>query len=315
MYVTGSSSKMLSTDVATEFRGRSLAYELLPLSFREYARYHSVEPEDERALYDKEQASVLKRAFKRYLVEGGFPGVQDLDDNERAQVLQTYAQLTVARDVVERYGFSNAAYVRNLARIALASSGRDFSISKVHNMGKSMGYSPGRAAITAMIEAFEDAHMLHGVYEYSHSAQKVRLGGFKLYAVDPGLFCALSPAANDGMAHALETAVYLELRRRSSSGRMGSISLLKLESGREVDFVDGDEAFGQAYALYQASYRMVDPATRKREVAALREAMARFGTGEGVIVTMDEEDEHVCEEGVVRIVPAWRWFMGGGSEG
>ncbi len=309
IYVTGSSSKMLSTDVATEFRGRSLAYELLPYSFREYVRCHGAEPVEEKDLFDKEQVSVLKNMFKRYLVEGGFPGVQGLDDLERAQVLQTYAQLTVARDVVERNGFSNAAYARNLARIALASSARDFSLSKVHNMGKSMGYSPGRATIANMIEAFEDAHMLYGVYEYSHSAQKVRLGGFKLYAADPGLFCALSPAANDGMTHALETAVYLEMRRRQSSARMGSIALLKLKSGKEVDFIEGDEAFEQAYRLVQVSFSMHDPATFAREVEALKEAMVRFGKHEGVIVTIDEEDELHVEEGVIRIVPAWRWFL------
>lgn len=242
-------------------------------------------------------------------MEGGFPGVQRLDDIERAQVLQTYAQLTVARDVVERNGFSNAAYVRNLSRIALASSARDFSISKVHNTGKSMGYSPGRAAITSIIEAFEDAHMLFGVYEFSHSAQKVRLGGFKLFAADPGLFCAMTPASSDGFTHALETAVYLEMRRRRSSTRMGSISLLKLASGREVDFVEGDEAFDQAYSLVQVCSSRDDGATRERELAALREGMARFGRREGIVVTLDEDATLECDEGVVHIVPAWRWFL------
>lgn len=315
MYVTGSSSKMLSTDVATEFRGRSLTYELLPFSFREYTRCHDVEPQNSKDLFDKERISALKGAFKRYLVEGGFPAVQGLDDIERAQALQSYAQLTVARDVVERNGFSNAAYVRNLARISLASSARDFSINKIHNMGKSMGYSPGRAAITSMIEAFEDAHMVYGVYEYSHSAQKVRLGGFKLYAADPGLYCAMSPASNDGFTHALETAVYLEMRRRRSSMRLGSIALLKLASGKEVDFVEGDEAFDQAYSLVQVSYRMDDEATRKREIAALKEAMVRFGKAEGTIVTLDEDDDFLCEEGRIRITPAWKWFLRDNGEG
>lgn len=56
---------------------------------------------------------------------------------------------------------------------------------------------------------------------------------------------------------------------------------------------------------------MDEPATRKREVAARREGMARFGTKEGIIVAMDEEDELACEEGIVRIALARRWFMGG----
>ena len=308
MYVTGSSSRMLSTDVATEFRGRSIAYELLPFSFREYARYHHV-LEDQQGMFDKEQQSLLKRACRDYLVQGGFPGVQMLDDNERAGVLQSYAQFTVARDVVERHGFSNAAFARNLARISLASSGRDFSISKIDGMSRSAGYSPGRATISAIIDAFEDAHLLHQVYEFTHSAQKVRLGGFKVYAEDPGLLYALAPATSDGLTRALETAVYLEMRRRASS-RVGSIALLKLKSGKEIDFIEGDEAFGIAYELIQVSLSMKNEATRQREVSALQEAMARFEKNAATIITLDEESNINVPEGMIHVVPAWKWLLG-----
>lgn len=309
MYVTGSSSRMLSTDVATEFRGRSITYELSPFSFREYARFHGVEAPGRQETLGKEQASALKHACRRYLIQGGFPGVQQLDDNERVGVLQSYAQFTVARDVVERHGFSNAAYAQNLARVALASSGRDFSISKVDKAGKSAGYTPGRAKISEIIDAFEDAHLLHQVYEFSRSAQKNRLGGFKIYAEDPGLLCALAPATSDGLARALETAVYLEMRRRSSA-RIGSVSLLKLKSGREVDFIEGDEAFGAAYELIQVSLNMGGEATRAREVSALQEAMARFGKDAAAIVTLDDEATIEVEGGVIDVVPAWRWLLG-----
>ena len=308
MYVTGSSSRMLSTDVATEFRGRSIAYELLPFSFREYARYHHA-LEDRQGMFDKEQQSLLKRACRDYLVQGGFPGVQMLDDNERVGVLQSYAQFTVARDVVERHGFSNAAFARNLARISLAASGRDFSISKIDGMSRNAGYSPGRATISAIIDAFEDAHLLHQVYEFTHSAQKVRLGGFKVYAEDPGLLCALAPATSDGLTRALETAVYLEMRRRASS-RVGSIALLKLKSGKEIDFIEGDEAFGIAYELMQVSLSMKNEATRQREVSALQEAMARFEKNAATIITLDEESNINVPEGMIHVVPAWKWLLG-----
>ena len=308
VYVTGSSSRMLSTDVATEFRGRSISYELLPFSFREYARFHGIDAPTLSSNFNKEQASALKHAFKHYLVQGGFPGIQLLDDNERVNVLQSYAQFTVARDVVERHGFSNAAYAQNLARIALASSGRDFSISKMDKNGKSAGYTPGRAKIAEIIDAFEDAHLLHQVYEFSHSAQKVRVGGFKMYAEDPGLLCALAPATSDGLTRALETVIYLEMRRRSSA-RIGSIALLKLKSGKEIDFIEGDEAFDMAYELIQVSLNMRDESTKGREVSALQEAMKRFSKNTATIVTLDEEGKIEVEEGIIHIVPAWKWLL------
>ncbi len=309
VYVTGSSSRMLSTDIATEFRGRSISYELLPFSFREYARFHGVNAPAQHEEFSKEQASALKSACKQYLIQGGFPGIQQLDDNERINVLQSYAQFTVARDVVERHGFSNAAYAQNLARIALASSGKDFSISKIDKMGKSAGYTPGRAKISEIIDAFEDAHMLHQVYEFSHSVQKVRVGGFKIYAEDPGLLCALAPATSDGLTRALETAVYLEMRRRSSH-RIGSIALLKLKSGKEIDFIEGDEAFDIAYDLIQVSLDISNEATKIREVSALQEAMARFGKDTATIVTLDEETRIEVEEGTINVIPAWKWLLG-----
>ena len=227
------------------------------------------------------------------------------------QLLQSYVQLTVARDVVERSGYSNAAFVQSLARIATASSARDFSINKIHAQSKARGYSPGRDSISAMLVDFEDAHLVYGVYEFSRSVQKLRQGGFKVYSVDPGLMCALSLATTDGLARALETAVYLELRRRRQSGRAGEVSMLRLPSRKEIDFIWGDEALGEAYALAQVCVNMADHKTRMRELSALDEALGMFPDVPATVVTLYEEGVEHLEHGDVRVVPAWRWMLGG----
>lgn len=309
LYVTGSSSRMLSEDVATEFRGRSISYELLPYSFREYLRARGEEPVAGVSLDSKVRSSSLKRALREYLIEGGFPAAQNLDDLERAQLLQGYAQLTVARDVVERFGFSNAAYARSLARTALTSSARDVSISRLSNKGREAGYTPGRAGVTELIDAFEDAHLVYQTFEFSYSAQKIRLGGLKLYAADPGLYWASSIATDDGLTFAFETAIYLELRRRRRTGRLADIAMLKLPSGKEVDFVEGDAALDEASTLVQVCFDMSSPKTQEREVAALQEAMTRFGRTEGLILTFDDEFDVPVEGGVVKVRPAWKWFL------
>lgn len=309
LYVTGSSSRMLSDDVATEFRGRSVSYELLPYSFREYLRQHEAEPKSDTLLSSKVLASSLKKHLRAYLMEGGFPAAQGLDDLERAQLLQGYAQLTVARDVVERFGFSNASFARFIARFAITSSARDVSVSRLGNKAKQYGFTSGRAAITELIDAFEDAHMTYQTYEFSYSAQKIRLGGMKLYAADPGLFWASSVASADGLCFAFETAIYLELRRRRNSGRLGDIALLKLPSGKEVDFVEGDAALGEATSLVQVCFDMSDEATREREVSALKEAMQRFKCTESLIVTFDEEEDIQTATGLVKVRPAWKWLL------
>ena len=310
MYVTGSSSRLLSEDIATEFRGRSVAYELSPYSFREFLRGRGEEPSADEVAGSKETASLLRHELADYLKCGGLPAVQGQSDFDRIQTLQTYAQLVVARDVVERRGFSNAAYARTLARAAVTSSARDFSISRMDAKGKQGGYTPGRAAITNLIDALEDAHLVYQVYDFTYSAQKSRLGGLKLYAQDPGLYCSMMPATDDARTFALETAVYLELRRRRASGRLGDIAMLKLKSGKEVDFVEGDALLDTATRLVQVSFSVESEKTLECETSALREAMARFGTDESWVVTFDGENRLSFPEGVVNVVPAWRWLLG-----
>lgn len=309
LYVTGSSSRMLSEDVATEFRGRSVSYELLPYSFREYLRFRNEEPDPENLLDSKKASSIMRNRLRRYLIEGGFPAAQGLDDLERAQLLQGYAQLTVARDVVERFGFSNAAFARSLARTAITSSARDVSISRLDNKSKSIGYSPGRATITELIEAFEDAHLVYQVFEFSYSSQKIRLGGMKLYAADPGLYWSSSIASDDGLTFALETAVYLELRRRRATGRLGDIAMLKLPSGKEIDFVEGDATLGEVSRLVQVCFDMGSQDTKEREVSSMEEAMRRFGHGKGLILTFDEEYDISTDAGSIEVRPAWKWLL------
>ena len=131
----------------------------------------------------------------------------------------------------------------------------------------------------------------------------------KLYANDPGLYWAPIPSSSDGLAFLLETAVYLELRRRRKVGRLGDTAMLKLPSGKEVGFVEGDSVADEAYRLVQVCYDMGEPSTRKREISALREAMAKFSCAEGFVITTRGESEERVPEGVIRIVPAWKWFL------
>ena len=87
--------------------------------------------------------------------------------------------------------------------------------------------------------------------------------------------------------------------------------MLKLASGKEVDFVEGDALADEAFSLVQVCFSMDDPKTRKRELSAMQEAMARFRREEGLIVTFDDEADIQVPEGVIRVRPAWKWLLEG----
>lgn len=147
--------------------------------------------------------------------------------------------------------------------------------------------------------------------EYGRSLSPNPRSASKVYAVDPGMLVAFSPAPALGEGQRLETAVFYRLRRAAGGMRPGGLSRLLVDDGRhEVDFVSGDALLGGGSELVQATVSLADPATRRREVEGLRAGMRALGEREGWIVTLDEQEELDAPEGAVHVVPAWRWLLG-----
>ena len=315
VYATGSSSKLLSADVATAFRGRSVEYELLPMSFGEFVRCHEPEVFGRGSLDGGPMSSVqedyARQLFKRYLVRGGFPGVQDQDDARAVMVLQSYAQRAVAQDVIERHNMGNPQMVSLFAQRALATSGRELSLRKVENDMRSAGLVTSRAALSDALRYFEDAFLGGTVKRFSRALADSARSPVKVYAIDPGLAYANSSAPSEDVGQRLEDVVYLELRRRHAQRRTGAIASLKtVKSGFEVDFIVGDALSQKGSALYQVSVDASAPKTYDRETRALREAMGERAVVEAYLLTLDGEERDVrVAEGVIREMPVWKWCL------
>ncbi len=316
IYVTGSSSKMLSSQIASEFRGRALSREIFPMSFSEFARFHGygADPLDEMCDADgvtSEARAKCKHALGRYLVEGGFIAAQGLEPSDATQLLQEYANRTVNYDVMERYNVSNPRAAALFLARSLASSARELSITKTHNDFKSRQISVGRETLSQLLSYYEESYLLFAVKSHSVALADNARSSAKVYAADPALFGAFSPApASDG-GQRLETAVFNKLLRERPSMRAGAISRAFVGQGsqrHEIDFVVGDALALETVKLVQVSVQLANPATRKREARALESAMAQFGVEEAWVVTMDDEEELQTPAGTIRIVPAWKWL-------
>lgn len=301
VYVTGSSSKMLSSDIATEFRGRAFSRELFPLSFSEFVRFRGGNlPKDDG--YSTEDQAVLRHTCAEYLERGGFIVPLKMSATEGLLLLQEYAQRTVAMDVVERYGVRNQRVASLFLSRCLASSARELSISKVYGEFRSRQISVSRETLGNLLSYYEDAYVLFSVGEFSRAIADNPRSVSKVYAVDPGMFTAFSSAISIDLGQRLETAVFNKLRRDVTLVRKESISKLLLREGtskHEIDFVVGDALTMEPFQLVQVCVSLQNESTRKREFAALETAMRRFGLAEGTIVTMDEEYD-VPVEGVAR---------------
>lgn len=318
LYVTGSSSKMLSSSLATEFRGRALSRELFPMSFSEYVRFHGCalpeRCEDGTLAVSSGRAGELRRLLESYLERGGFIATQDLVAPDAIMLLQEYAQRTVNMDVIERYDVRNQLVASQFLTRCLASSARELSLNKVVSTFKSAGMPTSRATLASLLAYYQEAYLVFQLDEFTRALASNARSVAKVYAVDPGMLMAFSPSATQDLAQRLETAVFNSLRREMPNMRKGALTRLlpvDAKGGRhEVDFVVGDPLMGTAQKLVQVTLGMENEKTARREIAGIEAGMRMFGNTEGWIVTMDEERDIELACGTVRIVPAWKWLLG-----
>jgi predicted AAA+ superfamily ATPase len=311
VYVSGSSAHILAADVATEFRGRSLTSELLPYGFSEYLRYHNNGiPTPPFSTADTLQ---LKKMFEQYLVQGGFPAVQNEKPELAISILQGYAKLVVARDVIERHNLNNPLAVSLFSQQALAYNGRELSLRKTEARLRTQGVPVSRATLGEALAYFEDAFLLAQVRLYSRALSEDSNMPPKVYAIDPGLAYANSLASSEDIGQRFEDAIYLELRRRNPHRRDKLISTFKTKTGGYgVDFIADDALEPAKVQLVQVCADIEDAKTRSREIRALRAAMEQITVPKGTIVTLGTTAEELdFEEGHITIIPAWTWLLSG----
>ncbi len=309
--VTGSSAQLLSREIATSLRGRALPTEIAPFSFRE-ALVFAGDALPQAWPVAADVGALLHARFDTYLRGGGFPEVQGLDDRTRVRVLQDYVDVVVLRDVIERHGVSNVEALRFLVRRLLSDPAGRFSVNRLYNALKSQGRRVSKDSLYAALAHIEDAFLVFALPIDRRSEAARSANPRKAYPVDPGLAVAHSFSAAKNTGHLLETAVYLELRRRGYT-----CGYVKTRSGFEVDFIARRRGLGDEL-LVQVCADATDPATRHRELRALNEAMAEHELDRGLMITMGETDTIAVDAGRVVVRPAWRWLLepeGGALDG
>lgn len=312
IYATGSSSKMLSSEITTAFRGRAIDFELLPLSFAESIAFNGIDlPVRDKPAFTEPERLALQKALHGYLKVGGFPAAQSLPDQERVPLLQSYARQVVSRDVVERHSLAKPRVASLFVQKLLGSNARQLSLRKTENELRSVGVATSRESLSNMLEYFEQAYLAFVVKERSYHLSDSTNSIPKAYAIDPGFAAANSKAYTNDFGQRLEDAVYLELRRRNAGDRNEAITSLRTkEHGYEVDFAVGDALFGNHLALYQVCADVNDAKTFERELRALWEAMAEHDTEEAVLIVAEGEPAFYERDGrTVSQVPAWRWML------
>ena len=302
VFLTGSSARLLSREVATSLRGRAMEVLVHPFSFREALRHTGDEP-SAHAGADTESAG-LDRRLRRYLHEGGFPEAQGADPRDRAALLAGYVDVVVLRDVIDRHGVTNPLALRWLQRQLLANPGGGFSVKKQYDTLRSQGVKVGKDTLHAYLGYLEDAFLVRTISLHAGSERRRMVNPRKAYPVDPGLIPLFARGGRNYQGHALETAVLLELERCG-----WEVSYVRTPEGWEVDFYAHRP--GEAPLLVQVCLETAADQTWEREVRALRSAGETYGAARLLLVTLDSSPPRQRLPDGVTWTPAARWLLGG----
>ena len=275
IYLTGSSAKLLSKEIATSLRGRSFVVEMWPFSYEEFLETkHIVFPKS----FGKKNIDILKRELKSYLNQGGLPELVFLDQPEsRIPILQDYVSVVIFRDIIERYKITNIFLIRYLIKTLLKNIGCSFSVHKFFNDLKSQSFQIGKASLYDYLDYVNDAYLVFTVPLYAESLRKVQTNPRKIYAVDTGLVKACTLNFVDNIGHYFENLIYLDLKRHGYE-----VYYYLTSNRREIDFLTRN--LHGNWNLYQVSWNMNDPKTFERETLALHEAEKELKI-KGLIIT------------------------------
>lgn len=302
LFVSGSSAKLLSREVATSLRGRAMEVLVHPFSFREALRHAGVEPQQPVERLKAADRAALDQRLRRYLAEGGFPEAQGANARDRASLLSGYVDVVVLRDVIERHAVSNPLALRWIERQLLANPGGSFSVKKHYDTLRSQGVPVGKDTLHDYLAHLEDAFLVRTVAMHSASERQRMVNPRKAYPVDPGLIALFERSGRTHHGRALETAVLLELERRGYE-----VAYVRTAEGFEVDFLA--HRAGEAPLLVQACLESEGDETWERELRALEVAATAHPDARPFLVTLDAVPPHRPLPGGLTWAPAARWLL------
>ena len=296
IFISGSNSRLLSSEIATSLRGRTLGFEIFPLSFREYLNFKNIKTD----LYSSRHLAFIRNAQATFLSQGGFPETLFLEEQLHPKLLQEYFNVLLYRDIAERYHVSNLPALKYFLKKLLASSTKQLSVHKIYNDLKSGNIKIGKNTLYNFLEYAQTSYLGLILQRHDQSLVSRELGEKKIYSIDTGLCNAVEYRFSANMGKALENNVFLELKKRSLD------ILYYRDDSCECDFLISDR--GNITEAIQVSFDISNPATKKRELKGLKKACSRFGLDKGTIITNDTSEELDLDDTHIEIIPFYHKF-------
>jgi predicted AAA+ superfamily ATPase len=295
LVVTGSNSRLLSSELSTHLTGRHIVAELFPFSFAEFLAFKGQSVSAER--YELSDRSKLQAHFDEYLKKGAFPEVHTHSFGE--PYLRMLFDTVLTRDIVARRSIRNVSAIKQLARVLLGAFSTRFTYQSLkRNLNfKSLN------TVKNYVDFLEESYLIFLVLPFSHKTKERVSLPKKVYTIDTALSESVAGANAMTEGRRLENLVFLELRRR------GHEIYYYLESSYEIDFVIRKGS--QTTHLIQVAWSINEPDTRDREVSALLKASSKLRCRSLVILTRNETAKLKPNSSgpEIHVLPIWKWLL------
>lgn len=260
IYITGSNSHLLSSDINTLFRGRGDEVHVYPLSFGEFCT---------------DRTESVNELWKEYYTYGGLPGLRNHPSAEqKINYLQRLWKKTYLADVIERHHIRNSELLENLADVLCSSVGSLNNPTKLANTIQSIKQMKAdRETVDRYIGYLEDAFLFESVNRYDIKGKRYFESIKKYYSVDIGLRNARLNFRQQELTHIMENVVFNHLRIFGYLVDVGVVEVREMQDGKqqqkqyEVDFIATN---GQDKYYIQSAYRIDDEDKRQQELTSLK---------------------------------------------
>lgn len=291
--ITGSNSKMLSSEIASTLGGRFIIMNVYPYSFTEYLTANHREKNYLDVISTQDRADVLS-LYNEYVTFGAFPELVDIK-NKRAFLSSIYQTIYLG-DIITRNKISNDFAIKLILKKIAESVTKPLSFSRLTNILKSTGMAIGKQTVINYVGYMTDSYLLFTLQNYAAKLVD-KATSPKYYFMDTGL---LGLMLLDSKSAQLENLVAIELIRR-----YGVKNVFFFENNVEIDFYIPSERLA-----IQVSLQVLDDIdTKERETRAFAK-LNNFIPGSKCILITNSEETNLEYDGIdIEVIPIWKWLL------
>lgn len=292
IFITGSNSKLLSSEIATILTGRSISLSLTPINFREFLQTNNVNIKNWKL--DLKEQAIIRKELRAFIEIGGIP--KRVITGQDIVIKELYQDI-LYKDIIKRF----AKLDKQIKEIALFFFSNPSSLISLRTISK-MSQLKNLATVKTILEAFESSFLFFFINKFDYSIKTQIQNPRKVYCIDNGFLVNIGFRISEDKGKLLENLIAIELKRREKE-------MFYYSEKYECDFVIREA--NKIKEAIQVTYE-INEKNKEREIAGLMEALNKFKLKEGLIITFDQEDKIEFKGKIIKLIPAWKWLLENG---